>query len=65
MAEMIDLERKITELAAEALPDKYLVSFLALPLKAKLIGLAVLAHIGDDPAVRAQMLKALSIYFKD
>ena len=63
--EMVDLERKITELAGQVLDGSRLGSFLDLPLKSKIIGIAVFAQVGNDPAVVAQMMKALKLYFAD
>lgn len=45
---------------AQALPEAQRKSFLALPVADQLVGIATLAHIGHDDAVRDRALAALA-----
>lgn len=54
----------IDGLAEKVLPPAMLDSFLALPVPAKLTGLATFAHIGGDGVVRDRALSALETLSK-
>lgn len=53
------MEARIHALAAQILSADHMRSFVALDLKAKLVGVATLAHIGGETEVRDACLKAL------
>lgn len=56
----------IERLATQAIPPEHLASFLALDMRAKLVGLATLAHTAGDPAMRTTclaLLNALPSYY--
>jgi hypothetical protein len=53
----IDLPR----LSTDILPDDARESFDALPVRARLVGVATFAHIGGDTAVRDAALRALAV----
>lgn len=53
------MEARIHALAAQILSADQMRSFVALDLKAQLVGVATLAHIGGETEVRDACLKAL------
>jgi hypothetical protein len=55
------IERKANDLATGAMSDGIRASFLALPLKDKLIGLASLAHIAGETETREWCLWAIRV----
>ena len=50
---------RLTPLTGAVFPPEALASFLAMPLDSQLVGIATLAHIGHDPAMRDAALALL------
>jgi hypothetical protein len=52
-------ETKVNELAAQVLPESMLASFITLPLKSKLVGIAFFAKIDENEPMMNAALKTL------
>jgi hypothetical protein len=53
------VDKWMRELAGQLFSGPQLASFNALPLQSRVSGMAILAHIGDEPEVKRGCLKAL------
>jgi hypothetical protein len=54
------IENKVNKLAGQVIPKEWLTSFLELDLKAKLVGIATFAKMGNDQEVANFALKAIN-----
>jgi hypothetical protein len=56
-----EIENKVNELSQKVIPEYFLQSFLELPLKDRLVGLATFAHISKEKEVYDMCQYALKI----